>query len=89
MIAIDNHYKAFKKGGENDLAKINDSAFGRVVKVRLMEKNMTQEQLCKAVQERTGKYFDSSYLWKVCNGVLKTPDIVSAICEIMELDNHE
>lgn len=68
------------------MAKINDSDFGRSVKIRLMEKNMTQEQLCKTVQERTGKYFDSSYLWKVCNGVLKTPDIVSAVCEILEIE---
>ena len=68
------------------MAKINDSEFGKTVKIRLMELDKTQDWLCERVRNRTGLYFDSSYLWKVLNGVLKTPKIVEAICDILEIE---
>lgn len=68
------------------MAKINDSEFGKAVKIRLMELDKTQDWLCEGVRNRTGLYFDSSYLWKVLNGVLKTPKIIETICDILDLE---
>ena len=71
------------------MAKVNNSEFGKAVKIRLMEMDKTQDWLCEAVRNRTGLYFDSSYLWKVLNGVLKTPKIIEAICEILDIEKKE
>ena len=67
------------------MAKINSSAFGSSVKIRLIEMDKTQEWLCEAVRNRTGLYFDTSYLWKIVNGVLSTPKVVEAIRDILDL----
>jgi len=71
------------------LAKINDSKFGKAVKIRLIEMDKTQDWLCEAVRNRTGLYFDTSYLWKVLNGVLSTPKIIEAIRDILDLHEEE
>lgn len=68
------------------MAKVNSSDFGKCVKIRLMEMDKTQEWLCERVAKSTGMYFDTSYLWKVMNGVLKPPKIIQAICEILDLE---
>ena len=68
------------------MAKVNSSDFGKVVKVRLIELDRTQEWLCESVSSATGMYFDTSYLWKVMNGVLKPPKIIQAICDILEIE---
>ena len=70
------------------MAKINSSEFGKAVKMRLVEMDKTQNWLAEEVSKRTGMYFDTSYLWKVMNGVLKPPKIVDAICEILDLQNE-
>ena len=67
------------------MPKINSSDFGKAVKVRLIEMNKTQEWLIEGVSNRTGLYFDSSYLWKVLNGVLKPTKIIETICDILEI----
>lgn len=61
------------------------TAFGKSIKIRLVEMEKTQEWLIENVQNRTGLYFDSSYLWKIMNGVCATPGIVTAIREILDL----
>lgn len=71
------------------MAKINDSKFGKAVKIRLIEMDKTQDWLCEAVRNRTGLYFDTSYLWKVLNGVLSTPKIIEAIRDILDLHEEE
>lgn len=67
------------------MAKINDSEFGKAVKIRLIEMDKTQDWLVEQVRNRTGLFFDSSYLWKILNGVVSTPGMVVAIREILDL----
>jgi len=59
--------------------------FEKTVKIRLIEMDKPQTWLIEQVRERTGLYFDSSYLWKVLNGVLKPPVILQAIREALDL----
>ena len=48
------------------MAKLTD--FGMAVKVKLLEMGKTQEWLIAQVKERTGDFFDSSYLWRLLYG---------------------
>lgn len=67
------------------MAKINASEFGKAVKIRLIEMDKTQDWLIEQVRNRTGLFFDSSYLWKILNGVVATPGMIAAIREILDL----
>ena len=44
--------------------------FGKQVRIRLIEIGKTQEWLIEQVKERTGDFFDSSYLHKLLTGKL-------------------
>ena len=44
--------------------------FGKQVRIRLIEMGKTQEWLIEQVKERTGDFFDSSYLHKLLTGKL-------------------
>lgn len=66
------------------MARTND--FGKAIKIRLIEIEKDQLWLIEQVKEKTGLYFDSSYLWKIQAGVLGTPKIVAAIREILGLE---
>ena len=59
--------------------------FGKAIKHRLIDLDKQQTWLIDAVAEKTGLYFDSSYLYKIMIGVHKTPKIISAICEILDI----
>lgn len=48
----------------------NTSDFGKAVKIRLIEMEKTQDWLIEQVRERTGDYFDSSYLYRILSGKL-------------------
>ena len=48
-------------------SKIN---FGKQVRIRLIEMDKTQEWLIEQVKERTGDFFDSSYLHRILSGKL-------------------
>lgn len=61
------------------------TSFGKSVKIRLIEMEKTQDWLIEQVRNRTGLFFDSSYLWKIMNGVVGTPGMVEAIREILDL----
>lgn len=67
------------------MAKVNGSEFGKTVKIRLIELDKTQDWLVEQVKAKTGLFFDSSYLWKIMNGVVSTPGMIAAIREILEL----
>lgn len=76
------------------MAKAND--FGKAVKIRLIELGKTQEWLIQQVRERTGDFFDSSYLYRLMTG--KTPGDtgrdgkpgkVSVIREILGMNQTE
>lgn len=45
--------------------------FGKAVKIRLIELEQTQDWLIEQVKEKTGDFFDSSYLHRLLVG--KTP----------------
>lgn len=53
---------------KEELAKVSD--FGMAVKIRLIEMQKTQEWLIEQVKEKTGDYFDSSYLHRILTGKL-------------------
>lgn len=48
------------------MAKTTD--FGKAVKIRLIELDKNQEWLIEQVKERTGDFFDSSYLHRLMTG---------------------
>lgn len=76
------------KGGEI-LRKSNLSPFGKEIKKRLLDIDQSQNWLIDKVKEKTGLYFDSSYMNKILTGTAKTPSITRAICEILEIEVTE
>lgn len=61
--------------------------FGKEIKKRLLDIDKNQNWLIERVREKTGLYFDSSYMNKIMTGTLKTPSIVNAVCDILGLQN--
>lgn len=59
--------------------------FGKEIKKRLVDLDKPQYWLIEKVAERTGLYFDRSYMYKIQTGQLSTPKVVQAICEILDL----
>ena len=59
--------------------------FGKEVKKRLVDLEQKQAWLIEQVTEKTGLYFDGSYLHKVMTGQLNTPKILQAIREILDM----
>lgn len=66
------------------MAKTTD--FGKAIKIRLIELDKTQAWLIGEVKEKTGLYFDDSYMHKIITGKLATPKIVAAICEVLGIE---
>ena len=58
---------------------------GRAIKKRLIDLDKNQLWLVEQVKHATGLYFDSAYLQKIMTGVLKTPGILLAIREILDI----
>lgn len=52
------------------MSKTKVSDFGKQVKIRLIELGQTQEWLIEQVKEKTGDFFDSSYLHRILSGKL-------------------
>ena len=65
------------------------TAFGKDIGKRLIDLEHTQVWLIDRVRERTGLYFDDSYLYKIKTGQLSTPKIVRAIREILDLPERD
>ena len=63
------------------------TAFGKKVKKSLVDLEQKQSWLIEQVTEKTGLYFDGSYLHKVMTGQLNTPKVVKAICEILDIQD--
>lgn len=64
------------------------TAFGKDVKKKLVDIDKPQVWLIEQVREKTGLYFDDSYLGKILSGRLSTPKIVQAIREILDLPDQ-
>ena len=77
------------------LEKVSD--FGMAVKIRLIVMQKTQAWLIDQVRERTGDYFDSSYLHRILTGKVVAekgydgaPGKAAVLREILGLtDDHE
>lgn len=65
------------------------TAFGKAVAKRLIDKDRKQVWLIAQVREKTGLYFDDSYLNKIMTGKLATPKILDAIREILDLPEEK
>lgn len=61
------------------------TVFGKEIKKRLVDLDQSQEWLIRKIREKTGMFFDSSYLYKIMIGERKAPSIVAAINEILDL----
>ena len=62
------------------------SDFGKAVKKRLIDLDKDQSWLIEQVKAKTGLHFDGGYLWKINAGVIATPSIVTAIREILGIE---
>ena len=69
------------------MAKVVCISFGKEIKKRLVDIDKTQDWLIDQVANKTGLYFDGSYLHKVMTGKLNTPRIVQAIKEILDISD--
>lgn len=68
--------------------EVHMTEFGKEIGKRLIDMERRQNWLIEQVRERTGLYFDSSYLYKIKIGKLATPRIVAAIRDILDLPLH-
>ena len=68
------------------MRKYKFTDFGRKVKIAVIERGETQDWLIQQVREKTGLYFDSSYLNKVMMGRNSNPKVISAIKDILSLE---
>lgn len=64
----------------------NISEYGKSIKLKLLERGENQNWLIEQVKTKTGLYFDSSYLHKVMTGKEKSANVVSAINEILGIE---
>ncbi|WP_298021159.1 XRE family transcriptional regulator [uncultured Dysosmobacter sp.] len=63
--------------------------FGLEVKTKLLgPPARTQTWLAAQVSEKTGLFVDDAYLSKILTGQRNAPKIVSAICEILDLQGE-
>ena len=60
--------------------------FGKQVKIKLIQMDKPQKWLNEEVIKRTGLYFDDSYLHRIVTGKSSNPKIVSAIKEILDIE---
>lgn len=62
--------------------------YGKEIKKRLIDMDQTQTWLCREVSAKTGKYFDDSYLSKICRGNIAPfmEGAIAAINEILGID---
>ena len=67
-----------------NMSKFSD--FGLLVKTELLRQGKEQKWLEEAVSEKTGLFVDSGYMYKILTGKRNAPKIVSAICEILNIE---
>lgn len=71
------------------MLKISLIPFGKEIKKKLIDLEQSQEWLIAQVKEKTGLYFDSSYLFKIMSGKKKSPKIIAAITEVLGISYIE
>ena len=70
-----------------NISKFSD--FGLCVKTELLRTGKTQKWLEEAVAEKTGLFVDGGYMHKILTGQRNAPKIVTAICEILNIEEKE
>lgn len=70
----------------NKLSKISD--FGLLVKTELLKIGRPQKWLEEEITKKTGLYVDNGYMYKILTGQRNAPNIVEAICDILNIE-HE
>lgn len=68
-----------------NLSKFSD--FGLCVKTELLRIGKSQKWLEETVAEKTGLFVDRGYMYKILTGQRNAPNVVTAICEILNVDN--
>ena len=71
------------------MLKVPLTPFGKEIKKKLIDMERNQGWLIAQVKEKTGLYFDSSYLFKVMAGKKCTPKIVAAITDVLGISYIE
>ncbi len=67
------------------MENIVNTPFGKEIKKRLVDLGRKQTWLIEQIKDKTGLYFDRSYLHKVMTGQLNTPKVVQAIREVLDI----
>ena len=67
------------------MAKLSE--FGKDISKRLIDLSKPQTWLIEEDRNKTGLYFDDSYMYMIKTGQLSTPKIVQAICEILDIQD--
>ena len=60
--------------------------FGLCVKDKLLRCGKEQKWLEEEINKRTGLFVDSGYMYKILTGQRNASKIVTAICEILGID---
>ena len=63
--------------------------FGLCVKTKLLQIGKEQKWLEEAVSEKTGLYVDGGYMYKILTGQRNAPKIVTAICEVLNIQEPQ
>ena len=62
------------------------TAYGKQIKIKLVELDCTQAWLIEQVKKiLPGKYLDTSNLYKIMTGEINSPDIQSAINQVLNI----
>ena len=65
------------------------TAFGKDIGKRLIDLDKPQTWLIEEVRNKTGLYFDDSYMYKIKTGQLSTPKVVQAIRNILDIQEGD
>lgn len=65
------------------------SPFGLCVKKKLLDEQMSQDELIRAVHEKTGLFVDGGYMYKILTGQRNPEKIITAICEVLGLSDKD
>ena len=70
-----------------NLSKFSD--FGLCVKTELLRIGKEQKWLEEEIAKRTGLYVDAGYMYKILTGQRNAPKIVTAICEVLNIQEPQ
>lgn len=66
-----------------DKEEISITDYGKRVKHRLIDLDMTQQELMSEINKKTGLFVDSGYMTKILTGKRNPPKVLDAIEEIL------